>query len=92
METTTTVEVTRVSSKGQIVLPKDVRSKLHLKKGTLFAMQATKSVILLKKIDNPILKADLETLQNVENAWNEIEHGKFHKASREDFLKELATW
>jgi AbrB family looped-hinge helix DNA binding protein len=92
METTTAVEVTRVSSKGQIVLPKDVRTKLHLKKGTMFAMQATKNVILLKKIDNPILKADLETLQKVEEAWDDITHGKFHKASKEDFLKELATW
>ena len=55
-------------------------------------MQATKNVILLKKIDNPILKADLETLQDVEEAWNDIARGKFHKASKEDFLKELATW
>lgn len=87
-----TIELTKTSSKGQIVLPKNVRKKMHIKKGTLFAMQATSKVILLKKIDNPILKADLETLEKVKEAWEDIENGRFHKLSKEAFLKELATW
>jgi AbrB family looped-hinge helix DNA binding protein len=89
---TKTVELTRASSKGQIVLPKDIRTKLHIKKGTLFALKATGKVIMLKKIEDPILQADLETLKGVEKAWEEIEHGKFRKMSTDDFLKELATW
>lgn len=89
---TETIQITKASSKGQIVLPKEVRSKLHIKKGTLFAIKATSKVVLLKKIDDPLLKADLETLKGVEKAWKEIEHGKFRKLSKEAFLSELATW
>lgn len=88
----TQIELTRTSSKGQIVLPKDVRAKLHIKKGTMFAMQVKNKVILLKKIDNPVLKEDLETLKHVQKAWDDIEHGRFHRATKEEFLKELATW
>jgi AbrB family looped-hinge helix DNA binding protein len=88
----TTIELTKMSSKGQIVLPKDVRTKLKIKKGAFFAMEATDKVILLKKIDNPILKEDIETLQSVKKAWKEIEEGKFRRMSKEAFLKELATW
>jgi AbrB family looped-hinge helix DNA binding protein len=87
-----TIEITRASSKGQIVLPKGIRTKLHIKKGTVFALKATSNVIMLKKIEDPVLKADLETLKGVEKAWKEIEQGKFRKMSKEDFLKELTTW
>ena len=87
-----TIEITRASSKGQIVLPKAIRAKLHIKKGTAFALKATGKVIMLKKIEDPILKADLETLKGVEKAWKEIEQGKFRKMNKDDFLKELATW
>lgn len=86
------IEVTKTSSKGQIVLPKDIRAKLHIKKGTMFALQATNKVILLKRIDNPILKRDLELLKRVQNAWEDIGQGRFHKATKEDFLKKLAAW
>ena len=88
----TEIELTKASSKGQIVLPKGIRAKLHIKKGTVFAMQVKNKVILLKKVDNPVLKEDLETLKHVQEAWNDIEHGRFHKATKEEFLKELATW
>jgi AbrB family looped-hinge helix DNA binding protein len=88
----TVLEVTKISSKGQIVLPKSIREKLNIKKGSLFAMQARKGLIMLKMITNPVLKEDLETLESVEIAWKEIESGKYRKSSKEAFLKELAAW
>lgn len=88
----TTIEITKMSSKGQIVLPRKLRTRLHIKKGAMFAMQYRNNVILLKKIDDPVLKADLATLKEVEKAWAEIESGKSRTMKKEDFLKELATW
>ncbi len=88
----TAVEVTKMSSKGQIVLPKDVRAKLKIKKGAFFALKATDKVVLLKKIDNPILKEDIKTLKEVDKAWNDIERGRFRALSAAAFLKKLATW
>ena len=88
----TEIQLTKTSSKGQVVLPKEIREKLHIKKGTMFALQVKNKVIMLKKIDNPVLKEDLETLKRVQEAWDDIEHGRFHKTTKEEFLKELATW
>jgi AbrB family looped-hinge helix DNA binding protein len=88
----TTIELTKTSSKGQIVLPKDIRTRLNIKKGTIFSLQAKGKVILLRRIDNLSLKEDLETLKHVKGAWDAIEHGRSHKASKEAFLKELTTW
>lgn len=85
-------EITRVSSKGQVILPKSVRKELSIKKGTLLALTRRGELILLKKIKKPILKEDLITLKNVEKAWKEVEAGKFKKASKEEFLKELTKW
>lgn len=87
-----TLEVTRISSKGQIVLPKSIRSKLNIKKGTLFAMQASKKLILLKMIDDPILKEDIDALESANKAWKQIEEGKYTKYTREAFLKKMASW
>ena len=86
------LEITKVSSKGQIVLPKNIRKELNIKKGSLFALTTKGKLIMLKKIEKPILKEDLITLKNVEKAWREIESGKFRKASKKDFLKELTKW
>lgn len=87
------IEITKVSSKGQMVLPKSIREKFGIKKGSLLAITRTKKdLIVLKKIKSPILKEDILTLKNVEKAWEEIEKGEFRKASKIDFLKELSKW
>lgn len=87
-----TIQITKASSKGQVVLPQQIRKRLNIKKGTLFALQAKGQVIMLKRIENPILKEDIETLEGVEKAWEDIKKGKSRKMSKEAFLKELATW
>jgi len=39
-----------------------------------------------------LLEEDLLILKEVEEAWNEIETGKFKKMKKEEFLKELDKW
>ena len=48
-----TVETIKMSSKGQIVIPQDVREELHAHAGTVFAVVGTKDTIVLKKIATP---------------------------------------
>ncbi|PIV69803.1 MAG: AbrB family transcriptional regulator [Euryarchaeota archaeon CG01_land_8_20_14_3_00_38_12] len=87
------IGMTKVSSKGQVVLPKIFRTKSEIKAGTLLAVTRTKNgLIVLKKITSPILKEDILTLKNVEKAWEEIEKGEFRKASKIDFIEELTKW
>ncbi|MEK6846075.1 MAG: AbrB/MazE/SpoVT family DNA-binding domain-containing protein [Nanoarchaeota archaeon] len=47
------VETIRMSSKGQIVIPQDVREELHVDEGTLFAVVGSKDTIILKRIATP---------------------------------------
>ena len=48
-----TVETVKMSSKGQIVIPQDVREELGAQAGTVFAVVGTKDTVVLKKISTP---------------------------------------
>lgn len=48
-----TVETVKMSSKGQVVIPLDVREEIHASTGTIFAVFGKKDTIVLKKIDTP---------------------------------------
>jgi AbrB family looped-hinge helix DNA binding protein len=87
-------ELTRISSKGQVVIPAKVRSSLGLKPGSLFAIltKPKSGIVVLKKVDNRTLQVDLGLLREVEKAWKEIARGKARKASKQRFLEELQTW
>lgn len=47
------VETTKMSSRGQVVIPQSIRDSMHAKEGTIFAIIADKDKIVLKKIETP---------------------------------------
>jgi len=47
------LSTTRMSSKGQIVIPENIRKKLNLKEGTQFVVVGEKDVVMLKTITAP---------------------------------------
>jgi len=47
------VELTKLSSKGQIVIPQDIRDELQADEGTVFAVVGSKDTIVLKKVETP---------------------------------------
>jgi AbrB family looped-hinge helix DNA binding protein len=47
------VETIRMSSKGQIVIPQDIREELHAKEGTVFAVIGGKDTVILKRVAVP---------------------------------------
>jgi len=86
------IEIAKVSSKGQIVIPQDIRDKMHIKEGSMFAVASMDNTLVLKKIESPIAEEDMKTMKIVEEAWEDIEKGRYRKQSKEDFLKELEAW
>lgn len=52
----TEVELTTLSSKGQVVIPQSVRDELDLKEGETFAVVGKEDTILLKRVDLPSKK------------------------------------
>jgi len=87
-------ELTRVSSKGQVVIPSRVRERLGIEAGSIFAVLAPRkgNVVVLKKVDSKSLQADLQAFREIEKAWREIERGQMRRATRKGFLEELETW
>ena len=44
---------TRLSSKGQVVIPEEIRTALGLEPGARFVVLSDKDVVILKRIDAP---------------------------------------
>jgi AbrB family looped-hinge helix DNA binding protein len=85
------IELTKISTKGQIVIPQKIRDKLKIKEGETLAISAEKDLLVLKKINNP-LEDDLETIKEINSAWKEIKMGNFKKLSSEQFIEEIKKW
>ncbi|MCX6012894.1 MAG: AbrB/MazE/SpoVT family DNA-binding domain-containing protein [Chloroflexi bacterium] len=46
------IETTRMSSKGQVVIPEEIRNRLGLKNGDKFLVIGDKDVVILKTLPN----------------------------------------
>ena len=55
-------------------------------------MSTKNDLIVLKKLETGIKPEDLRALKLIEEAWEDIEKGRFKRASPEKFFKELAKW
>ena len=64
----TVAEVTSMSSKGQIVLPKKIRSRMNLQEGTKFIVITDGENILLKPIREPSLD-EFNALMKESQKW-----------------------
>jgi AbrB family looped-hinge helix DNA binding protein len=82
--------ITKVSSKGQIVIPLNMRG--DLKEGEEIVVIKNQDQIILKKMDkfSKNLKEDLEFARRTEEAWKQYERGEFVSSTAEEFLKELS--
>jgi AbrB family looped-hinge helix DNA binding protein len=52
----TTLATTRMSSKGQIVIPEEIRKRMGLQSGTQFVVVGDRDVVILKAISAPSMK------------------------------------
>ena len=50
------MEITSMSSRGQVVIPQDVRSRMNLQEGEKFIVIGEHNTIVLKKIEPPSFK------------------------------------
>jgi AbrB family looped-hinge helix DNA binding protein len=55
------ISTTRMSSKGQVVIPENIRKQLNLRPGAQFVVVGDKDVVILKNISPPSLD-DFENL------------------------------
>ena len=86
------IDITKMSSKGQIVIPLEMRK--DIKEGEKLLIIKNKNQLILKKATDfdENLKEDLEFARRTEEAWKEIDKGKFTSYTEDEFLKELEKW
>ena len=86
------IAITKLSSKGQVVIPREMRK--DIKEGEkLIIIKEGSSMIMKKasKLDKQ-LKEDLEFVRRTEEAWKQIDKGKYKEYSSQEFLKKLKKW
>ena len=86
------INITKISSKGQVVIPLEMRQ--GLKEGDKLIIIRNDNQIILKKASDfdEQLQEDLEFAKRTEEAYKRIEQGDFIKMDEKDFLKELKKW
>lgn len=86
------IATTRISSKGQIVIPAEMRK--DLRQGDKLVIIRTADQIILKKATKmeQQLEEDLEFARRTEEAWKRYENGEFIQMDADEFLKRLKKW
>ena len=86
------ISITKISSKGQVVIPQEMRK--NLKEGDKLVVIKNDDQIILKKMEDfdRNLEEDLEFARRTEIAWKEIESGKGIEMTFDEFVKEMKKW
>ena len=59
------IETIKMSSKGQVVIPQNIRNDLKAKEGTVFAVVGNSDTVILKKIATPSKEELIRDLRNI---------------------------
>ena len=86
------INITKMSSKGQIVIPADMRK--GIKEGEKIIIIQNGNQLILKKAKefDKNLEEDLEFARRTEGAIKKYEKGEFIQMSGDDFLKGIKKW
>jgi AbrB family looped-hinge helix DNA binding protein len=86
------IGITRISSKGQIVIPASMRSDLA--EGEQFLVIREGDRFILKPLEDlePAVREDIIFAEKTERAFFEYEKGEFSRKEETDFIEELESW
>jgi len=86
------INVTKISSKGQIVIPSEMRK--DLREGDEFLIIKDDDRIILKKAGkvSEQLREDLEFAKRTEEAYKRIEAGEFVSVDSDNLFEKMKRW
>ena len=86
------VAITRMSSKGQVVIPASMRTDLPEREKILIIKDGER--IILKPLSEiePAVREDILFAEKTEQALKEYSRGKFRKRKAGDFIDEMKSW
>ena len=83
------MEITKLSSKGQVVIPESARKNLEI--GTAFTVVRKGDLIILKGIEG-LRKEEIKEMEELDKIWKEVDKGKGVTISKEEFFEEMESW
>lgn len=84
------IEITKLSSKGQVVIPQDIRKERKIKEGEKFIVYDVGDTIVLKRIKNIEAAKNMEEFEKTfESMW---ETAKKRKVTKEDIEAEIKAY
>jgi AbrB family looped-hinge helix DNA binding protein len=86
------IGITKMSSKGQVVIPLEMRK--NLKEGEKILVIERDGKLILKKATDmdEQLQEDLEFAKRTEEAYKRIESGEFISVDSENLFEEMDKW
>ena len=86
------IAITKMSSKGQVVIPSEMRNSLN--EGEKLIIIQNDDQFIMKKISelNKNLEEDLIFAKRTEEAFKRYEKGEFIEMDCDDFLKHVKKW
>lgn len=83
------INITSMSSKGQVVIPVEMRA--NLKEGEKLVIIEDNGTYIIKKASDysKTLKEDIEFAKRTQKAYLEVEAGDYSEASAEEFLEKV---
>ena len=83
------METTKLSTKGQIVIPESIRSGIDV--GTVFTITTNEDLIVLKKIQG-LTELEKKELAELNKIWKDIDEGKCESYTKKEFFAKLKEW
>ena len=86
------IDITKMSSKGQVVIPLDMRKNIH--EGDKLMIIKNNDQIILKKVEDfdKNIEEDLKFAKRTEEALRRIEKGKGIRRDFDKFIEEIKKW
>ena len=79
---------TKMSSKGQVVIPEEIRKRLGLEAGTRFVVMADKDTVIMKAIVPPSMD-EFDTL--IADARKQVRKAGLKQADTESIISEVRS-
>lgn len=83
------MEITKLSTKGQIVIPESLRKDLEV--GTSFIVSKKNNLIVLKIVSG-LNDQEQKELKELEAIWKNIDSGNCKKMEFGSFIEEIQKW
>jgi AbrB family looped-hinge helix DNA binding protein len=83
------MNITKLSTKGQIVIPEEIRRDIET--GTAFIVSRQNDLIVLKPVDG-LTKQEIQEMKELDNIWKDIDSGECESYTVREFFDKLTEW